>query len=180
MQSDNNYNNKLNLDIDTNRKITHNQVLKLATKLSHISWKKQYRHYQQNYHHISSSSYYNYWLHYKNSITQALKQHNFKVRVLYNQQIQGIWHRHVLLYAFNRPFMYAITHTKSPITFGLSSLGGSSLGSLLFKNYIYKSEFEFCSTNILKSMHKNYRQLYGRKRIYKKKNAELILYEFLL
>ncbi len=160
---------------NTNFKLNHNKILCLKQKINNINWQNSIR---------TSSNYYRYWLHYKHSITNVLKPYNFQVKVLYNQKLQGIWHRHVILYAFNRPFIYAVTHTKSPHAFGLSGLGGNSLGNLLFKNNIHKGNFVFCSTKIVSFLNlytqNKQSQVMGRKRIYTKKNAELILYEFLL
>ena len=151
--------------------LNHNKILLLESKLNRIKWQTSI---------FNTSNYYNYWLNYKDSLTKALKQQNFKVKVLYNQELQGIWHRHVLLYAFNQPFIYAITQTKEPNIFGLCALGNRSLGSLLFKPHIHKGKFQFCSTNIFRSANLSYNKLYGRKRLYKKQNSELLLYEFFL
>ncbi len=89
------------------------------------------------------------WLHYTQSLTLALAKHNFNIDILFNCNIQGVWHRHIILYAFNRPFIYAITRTKHPYMFGIHTLGKKSIGHLLFQAHIKKTEFEFCRTPYL-------------------------------
>jgi chorismate-pyruvate lyase len=132
-----------------------------------------------------------YWLRYTHSLTLALARHNFKIQVLFNQKIQGIWHRHVVLYAFNRPFIYAITCTKHPYVFGMHMLGKKSIGTLLFQRHIQKSCFKFCNATRFMSNNNNCKQYaqkytnkYGRKRcftkIYGQTKYNLELYEFFL
>ncbi len=138
---------------------------------------------------FSSNKPLNYWLHYKDSITNALRHENFNIKVLFNQYINNMWYRSVLIFVNNKPFIFAITSTAYPQNFYLHNLGTSSIGNILFKKNVLKDEFKFTqSLSLSYFLHKNLylylglnsENYYGRKRNFYHNNKQLILQEYFL
>jgi len=166
-------------------KISQYQLFNLQQKLDLIKWHKNIFISPNDNIEKTQTQNLNFWIKYTESMTKALATSHFTINLLFNKKIKNIWHRHVLIYVNNKPYIYAITKTASPLQFNLLSLGKKSIGSQLFTKNIIKHNFEFSNNQTLvdfinRNLNLNVQKLYARQRKFTYLKHILLLQEYFI